>query len=255
MMKIQFLTKGIYCLVILFVSAFNNISAQESLLKSPDKPYFYISAAYVGTSSINQATNDIFYSAGNHLSFMEKTGRLDIGLQFNRHLSFEVGIIENDLWLSNELVIDNQILGGGGRSWSPIRFYSFKLKHHLILYKNRIKLNTGLGFALGNSQAPLSKWGPSEPRTFTSYGNTISTIETLEGLHNGTSNFITFDLGIEFVLLKKISLFSNVSVYKGFTDLQQLTFDYIINDIAGSSTFTTDGSFAALEFGLKYSFR
>lgn len=241
--------------MILFVTAFNSLSAQEIVPVSPDKPYFYISTAYVGVSPINQATSDPFYSAGNNLDFSNKTGRIDIGIQLNRDFSFELGYISNDLDLTRKLVIDDLLINVGSESRVRISFYSLKLKHHLPLYKNRFKLNTGLGYALGSSNVDLDVLGPTELRTQANLENTILFKKTTRGLHSGKSNFITFDLGVEFELIKKISLFSNVSVYKGFTDLQEQTYDYNINDTTGLSTISTDGSFIALEFGVKYSFR
>ena len=256
-MKTQLSKIRINCLAILLLIffAFNNLTAQKVSLTNPDKPFLYLSSAYVVSNPINEVTVDPFYSEGVR-SVSDKTVRVDLGLQLNRNLSFELGYIRTPLWLTKNLTINNQpISGGGGVSYTRINFYSIKLKHRLSLHKNQILLYTGLGYALGNSGVDLKTLGPSEPKTFTSYGNTITTTSTIKGLHSGKSHFLTFDLGLEIALHKKISLFTNVTIYKGFTDLQEQTIDYNINGTEDSFTTTTDGSFMGLEMGLKYNFR
>ena len=84
---------------------------------------------------------------------------------------------------------------------------------------------------------------------------TITTSKTINYLHSGTSNFLTLNLGLEFRLHKKLSLFGNYSIYNGFTDLQEETIDYTINDKIGSFKATTNGSFRGWEFGIRYNFR
>jgi hypothetical protein len=66
-------------------------------------------------------------------------------------------------------------------------------------------LNPGLEYALGNSGVDVKTLGPSEPNTYTSFGNTITTINTIKGLYNGKSHFLTFAVGLEFALHKNLA--------------------------------------------------
>jgi hypothetical protein len=72
------------------------LSAQEIKLTNLDHPYLYLSAAYVSSNPINKRTNDPFYSAGTS-TYSDKTVSVDLGLQFNRNLSFEFGYIRTSL--------------------------------------------------------------------------------------------------------------------------------------------------------------
>lgn len=253
-MKNKILRRGIYSLAIIVFLLINNLSAQEIQPTNSEKSYLYVSAAFVSSNAINEGTVDPFYSAGTNVS-ADNVGRFDVGIRFKRNVSVEVGYTQNSLWLTRKLSIDDQMISAGGSSNSRISFYSAKIKHHLYFYKNRLMLNTGIGYALGNSTVSLNQFGPSNPNTITSFGNDITYTRSSEGLHSGSSNFITFDLGLEVEVYKRFSLFSNISIYKGFKDLQKQTYDYNINGVEGSFTSTTDGSFVALEWGVKYSFR
>lgn len=237
----------------------NKLAAQGIQLTKSDHPFLYISSAYTRTSTFSEGTSDPFYETSSTNTYPDRTVRADLGLQINNNVSFEVGYIRTPLWLTNKLTFDDDLpllgSGGSGSSYTRISFYSIKLKNSFSLWKNIIQLKSGLGYALGNSDVRVQTIGPSEPRTFTIDSHTISTSSTLTGLHNGNSHFITFDLGLELSIHKKISLFANVSYYRGFTDLQQEFIEYTIDGTKGSFTTVTDGSFLGRELGLKYNFR
>ena len=240
--------------LIVFSFFTSNILAQGVNINNQERPYFYLSAAYVSSFNYNHVTFDPYYSRsfGVHPN---KTVRADVGIQINKRLSVEAGYIRMPLEVKHELMIGRQEISNGSRSNSRISFYSIRLNHGLSLWKNRVLFKTGLGYAIGNSTASFREIGPSNPKISTSFGHTIRTSITSKRLENGNSNFLTMNAGIELVLVKKVSLFANYSVYKGFSDLEELTFDYNINGGKGIFTTTADGSFMGYEFGLKFNIR
>ena len=233
----------------------SDLFAQGVKINSSDRPFLYLSTAYASTSSFSQGTNDPFYS-GSHQSYASNTVRADLGLQLNRNLAFELGYIRTPLWLTKKITVgDLPVSNGGGVSYTRVSFYSFKLKHSSPVFHKNILFKTGLGYALGVSNVNIGKLGPSEPKTTTVNENVIVSSSTITDLHQGSTHFMTFDVGLEWAIHRKFSVFSGASLYRGFTDIQQEEIEYNINGTKGSFTTTTDGSFYAFEAGIKYNFR
>ena len=113
-----------YMVALIFTfSTFNNLSAQTIETTGPIKPHLYVSAAYVSSNPMNESTTDPFYSAGNGPS-ADKTVRVDLGLQFNDNLSFELGYIRTPLRLTDKLEINNRTISEGSSSFTRINFFS-----------------------------------------------------------------------------------------------------------------------------------
>ena len=193
-------TKNILFTFLLFLTISvteNTISAQGVQLKqTSDYPYLYLSSAYISTNSISHGTADPYYS-GSTASYSDKSARGDFGIQINKNAAFEVGYMRTPLWITRELSLTEDPLFNinGGSSYSRISFYSFKFKHTLPLWKNRINFKTGLGYALGVSNVSPNVLGPSGPKTSTFLDISYTETKTLTPLHIGSTHFMTFDLG------------------------------------------------------------
>ncbi len=240
--------------LIVFSFYTSTILAQGVKINNQEGPHFYLSAAYVSSYNYNHVTSDPYYTRSFGIQ-SNKTVRADFGLQINRRISIEAGYIRMPLEVKHELLIGRQQISNGSRSNSRISFYSMRLNHGLSIWKNRILFKTGLGYALGNSTASFREFGPSIPKTSTSFGHVITTSTSSKRLRNGNNHFLTMNAGIELVLDKKVSIFANYSVYKGFSDYEEMTLDYNINGEKGIFTTTADGSFMGYELGLKFNFR
>ncbi|MEM9545571.1 MAG: outer membrane beta-barrel protein [Bacteroidota bacterium] len=232
----------------------SNLSAQGVIITNKERPYLYLSSAYVSSSNYNHGTVDPFYSPGTEL-IPDQTVRADLGFHLNKNVSIEVGYMRMPLAILYKLAIEGQSISNRSLSRSRISFYSLRLHHGISLYKNRILLKTGIGYAIGNSTGTMNQLGPTAPKTSETFGNTITESRTTRRLANGNGDFLTLNLGIEFVVFKKLSLFANYSLYHGFQDYEEVTIDYTINGSRGRFTTTSDGSFRGHELGLKFHFR
>jgi hypothetical protein len=211
----------------------------------------YISTSYVRAYGMEEITLDPFYKRSfEHVN----TIRVDIGAQVSPRIGIDFGYTHTTLWQRKKLYFDEELIKSGGRSDASISFSTIRLSHNLPILKEKILFTSGLGYALGKSKVPLQTLGPSDPNVFSHGGLTYSESSTVKGLHSGYSHFLTMDLGLEILIFEKFSLFSKVSYYKGFKDLQEQKIAYDIMGEEGNVNITTNGSFVGVEFGLKFKF-
>ena len=237
-----------------FSIVFTKSNAQSVKVDAKQKPFFYLSAAYVASNNNNHVTGDPFFSKNRYFE-PNRTVRADVGIQFNNRISVEAGYMRMPLEIGHSLDINDRGISNGNASYTRISFYSIRLKHGIHLLKNKLLLKTGLGYALGKSGLTFEQLGPSTPVTDISFGHEIVTSRVLRRLHTGNSNFLAFDIGLEINASKNFAFFINYSMYNGFNDLMEETIEYRINGLDGTFRSTADGSFKGYELGLKFNFR
>lgn len=231
---------------------FNPISAQEKYQIDYNNCCFnYISASYVRASGVESLTFDPYYSRSLN---PVNTIRFDFGAQLSNHFAIEFGYTRTSLWLKKDLTINERLVKSGGQSDASISFKTFEFLYNTPVFTNKLHFISGIGYALGNSNVPLGSSGTSNPKIFTNDDITYTETSTITGLHSGKSHFLILDLGLEYQVFNRVSVFSSVSYFKGFKSLQEQEIQYIINGSEGTVSIQNDGSFVGLEFGIKYKF-
>jgi len=238
---------------LLFVLIPWNFNAQQVTVESPKNSYFYVSSAFVSSSTINHETIDPYFSISDQIE-NHRTLRFDVGFTFMKNTSLEIGYLGNWMDTATKLVIDEDRIPIGITSMARIAMYSLVLTHNFNLYKNRVFISPGLGYAIGN-YSELPEWPLTTPEDRIDFGHEISSRTSSTALTDGSGHFLVFKFGIEVAIFKKLSIFSNFYLHKGMKNILEKETMYTINQENGSHKITSDGSTQGIEIGIKFNFR
>jgi len=228
-------------------------NAQQITVDKSNQSFFYISSAFVSSSTINHETLDPYFTISDQIA-NHRTLRFDIGFNFKKNTSFEIGYLGN--WMNTEtmLTIDGDRIPLGFSSMARISMYSLVLTHNFNLYNNRVFLTPGLGYAIGDySELPVWPRTPDETRS--DFDHEITTSSVSQALTDGNGRFLVLKIGVEVALFKKLNIFSKLFIHKGMTNIMAKETMYTINQDKGSHKITSDGSAQGIELGLKFNFR
>ncbi len=209
------------------------------------RPFYVSLNALSGADLFDLDANELY---GRQLAFVS-TPTIAFGYDFNKYIGLE-GTLGNRPMAIGKIYHATNSVSSSSSVW--IRYFNVALKHHISLFKAKVKLQPQVGYMLGYTNE--SGFVGSSTTVLTINNQDYTSTATTQALKSGFHHFLTAGLSLEYIIKNRIGIHVGYRLFKGFHNIVQEDYTYEHNSDSGSFTALVNGTFGGVNLGASYYF-